>query len=500
MTRIIKNKTIFLAFFLFFLASKRVVLAKTDYFLDRPLEIEILENGNFLVADGGGWDWTNQGSELLIINRNKEIIWNFKDSLVFAHSAHRFSNGEIVITDTTNDRIIAVDKKAKKIIWTSQDWGGGTGKLSDGSKLDYPNEALETDNKTILVTDRNNDRVLEIEKDGQVLWQYKGLKRPHNASQIEENEFLVSDSEKNRVIIINRKGQILWQFDGGEEKLNWPRDVEKINNGNFLITDTRNHRVVEITESKEKVWEFKDGLYWPYEAERLENGNTLICDSQNRRVIEISPDKKVVWHWRLGEPAKPGRFENGSFEKEESGFPKGWIKADLLAEGEGKFSLDGSQAYDGQKSARLDYQGEGFIFWLQRISVIPGQKYQLSGFVKTDLEEDGRSWARYELWWENENGGFVGQPLVSSKSEGKLNWTKREWSGAAPQGAIAVNIRALMTGSGTTWFDDIVWQEEKAWGNKQVFYFVLGFVAAVSLIKAAQLIKKIKRKTKIRFS
>lgn len=444
--------------------------------LDRPLEIEVLANGELLVTDGGGRDWTNEGSEVFIFDRDGEIKWHYTDALVFAHSAHLFSDQTIVITDTTNDRIIAVDRETQQVVWSSDDWDGGTGELSDGSRLDYPNEALETTGGNILVTDRNNDRILELDQTGKILWESGKLSRPHNASKIDNEQYLVSDSENNRVVLLNRRGEILWEFSGGEDKLNWPRDVKLLNNGNFLITDTRNHRVLEATRAKTVVWEYTEGLYWPYEAERLANGNTLISDSQNRRLVEVNPTGQIVWDLSLSAAEEFGKFANGGFEQLVNAAPEGWIKADLLAEGTGEFSIDQTVRHSGKSSGKLDYAGRGYIFWLQKVRVQPGIHYSFSGWVKTNLESTGASWSRYELWWENEQGSFIDPPMISSKSTGKADWGEREWSGKAPAGAIAVNIRAVMTGTGRSWFDDVSWKKSS---NKNWLYLIFGFVAVI---------------------
>jgi len=467
---------ILIVFCLFFLPQPAVALEPE---LDRPFEVEVLQNQDLLVADGGGRDWTTEGSEVFIFNKKGEVEWHFQDDLLFAHSAHRFTDGSIVITDTTNDRIIAVDQGKKEIIWTSDDWGQGDGQLSDSSHLDYPNQAVEVDQGNLLITDRNNDRILITDKKGTVIWQYKGLQRPHSASQLVDGNFLVSDSEGNRVIVIDSNGQLIWQFAGQESPLNWPRDVVELKNGNFLITDTRNHRVLEVSPEKQIVWQYKKDLYWPYEAKRLVNNNTLISDSQNRRIIEVTPEKEVVWQLRKSSPNKFSNFKNGGFEKMEQGQLEAWQKADLIAEGSGQLTVDQKIRHQGEQSARIDYQGKGHIFWLQKVKVKPGSKIDFSGWLKTDLDSNQDSWARFELWWETENGGFVDPPLVSAKSFQKTDWVKRQWSGQVPEGAVAVNIRALTTGKGTVWFDDLSWEGEAGVNKKNIQSFFLGLGAVL---------------------
>jgi hypothetical protein len=473
-TLLLLSATLFLT-----IIFKHSTFANDTLFLDRPLEFEILPDGNFLVTDGGGSNWTTTGSEIFIFDKKGVVIWHFDQNLKFAHSAHLFSNNQIVVTDTTNDRIISIDFDSKQVIWSSDDWSQGTGQLSDGSHLDYPNEALELSNHHLLVTDRNNDRILEIDHLGKIYWQYTDLDRPHNASQLPDGNFIISNSESHQVIKIDPQGAILWEYDGKPTPLNWPRDVQALSNGNYLITDTRNHRVIEVNSEKQIIWEYSQNLYWPYESERLSSGNTLISDSQNTRLLEVTPDKQIYWQLSLRPSFKTQPFHNGNFESISNHVPKGWTTADLLAEGSGTFSLDSSTAYSANNSARIDYQGQGHIFWLQQVPVVQEKEYQFSGWLKTDLHPDSGNWSRYELWWKTDLGGYIDPPLISDKSSFTSDWTQREWTGLAPSGASFVEIRALTTGSGTTWFDHVSWQTSSK--IPPYLYPLAGFILAILL-------------------
>jgi hypothetical protein len=137
-----------------------------DYFppevLDRPLGIERLPNGNTLLTDGGGAYYTTTDASIMEVSPAGELVWLHVGQMAFPHSAVRLPNGDTLISDTSNDRVFRVNA-AGEIVWSSDDWGGDSGALSDGSHLHYPNDAqLLEDAQSLgdshlLITDRNNE-------------------------------------------------------------------------------------------------------------------------------------------------------------------------------------------------------------------------------------------------------------------------------------------------------------------------------------------------------
>lgn len=440
-----------LAVFSFF--TRQVFSQEAEVILDRSFGVERLANGNTLIADGGGRDWTNQGSEIIEVNQAGEIVWSFQDGLIFAHSAEELTNGNLLIVDTTRNRLLEISRD-KKISWSSESWSKG--KLADGSRFDYPNDVEELANGHFLVTDRNNNRVIEIDRSGRIYWQKRKLNKPHNADRLENGNTLVSDSENDQVLELNPAGQVVWSYGGGEESpLYWPRDVDKLENGNYLITDARHHRVIEITPEGEVVWEYKEFLSFPYEADRLESGNTLISDSSHSRVIEVSPEGKIVWQFRNAPQPQYDSHFAGSFEKDRDGdgWPDEWLRGDLLAEGKGTFGWDENVAKDAQKSIKIDYDGEGMIFWHQYFPIKPGQKYDLIGFIKGQDLIDG--YARFEIIFVDELGGQVGLTARTPDHKGTTKWTRYETIFTPPEKAVAADVWCLIEGKGTAWFDEI---------------------------------------------
>jgi hypothetical protein len=109
--------------------------------LSLPTDVTRLPNGNTLITDGG--DWTGFGSEVIEVDAMGRMVWMYDEGLTFAHSAKLTVKGNILISDTTNNRIFEVNRDGK-VVWTSESWRKGSGTLSDGSRFNYPNDAEET--------------------------------------------------------------------------------------------------------------------------------------------------------------------------------------------------------------------------------------------------------------------------------------------------------------------------------------------------------------------
>jgi hypothetical protein len=458
-----------------------------DYYppevLDKPLGITRLANGNTLIADAGGANYTTTDSAILEVDPSGQVVWLYAGPMAFAHSATPYSDGSVLITDTGNDRVLRVKRDANEsvgrgIIWSSDDWSGGSGLLSDGSHLDYPNDAELLANGHILIGDRNNDRVLEVTEDGQVVWVYDDLVRPHNPDRLDNGNTIVSDSERNLIIEVDPAGNIVWQYGTGGE-LDWPRDADRLANGNTLITDSRHNRVIEVTPSGEIVWEF-GGLAIPYEADRLENGNTLISDNNHKRVIEVNPAGEIVWTFRNIVENLPSALQNGGFEKDDdgNGLPDGWYPADLNAEGPATFIWDAAEKRSGKYSAGLEYHGPGRVAWLQVVEVTPGTTYNLAGDIKTQIIGGV---AAYQIWFVDPLGGPLGEPTTVQAYTSSTDWTHNRLQITAPPEATSVQIWALSLADGRVWFDNVSFRPARFAGGWPLW----AGVAAILLIGGA---------------
>lgn len=435
--------------------------------LDWPCGVERLPNGNTLIADAGYW--SGLGSEVLEVDRLGRIVWMYSKDLLFAHSAKIMSNENILVTDTGKDRVLEINRNGE-IVWSSEGWSRGTGRLNDGSHLWYPNDAEESTPGKILISDRNNDRMIEVDRKGKVWWSFNKLKHCHDADRLSNGNFLVASSNENKIFEVDLGGKVVWSYgDGSAEMLNWPRDADRLDSGNTLIADTKNNRVIEVNKNGKIVWLFELGYCGqPYEADRLPNGNTLISIQQRRHVIEVDPSGNIIWEFRnyLQAHIKES-LKNGSFELEAysgAGYPAHWTKCPLLCESTSpNLFWDSDVHQSGSHSIGVEYHGTGSVWWQQTIRVTPAKLYRLTDVIKT-VDLDG--FAQTQVAFLDRMGGFLthAELLKSTKPrKGTTDWDKDSSEIRSPDNATAADMRCMVIGKGKVWFDSVSF-EELPWG------------------------------------
>jgi len=185
----------------------------------------------------------------------------------------------------------------------------------------------------ILITDQFNNRVIESDHAGNIVWQFGN--GPHDASanaiagtndaeRVPGGLTLISGTGvppgtttsckksgciDNRVILVDRGDNIVWQYGQfgvsgfGPNQLNVPVQNTYLPVGlsgtpSVLITDQSNERIIEVRISDHAIiWQYgqnavagigSNQLNNPNSAELLTNGDILISDENNNRAIEVT--------------------------------------------------------------------------------------------------------------------------------------------------------------------------------------------------------------------
>ena len=438
--------------------NQNVVSRGAPGLVEWPNAVERLPNGNTLISDGG--DVTGVGSEAVEVDPLGNIVWQFDDQsrLVFLHSARLLKNGNILMTDTNNNRIIEVTRE-KQIVFSTDDWGDGSGKLSDGSHLAYPNDAYELSDGSLFVCERNNNRVIKVDRQGQVLWEYsEGLVHPHNGHMLPDGNALICDSDGNRVIEVSPDKKVIWSYgEGTPQILDWPRAARRLSNGNTMICDSKNARIIEVTAEGQIVWEFKVDYFAKfYDIQVLENGNILTSDTQHHQIIEIDRSGNYCWlHRNYSIFDIEPKLKNGFFKlRDENGNPLNWRLSNLISEGGGELIWDDeNKPYP---CPGLSYDREGFLYLQQLIAVKPGKRYIFAGKIRTEGAQGSCS---FQLCFMDKFGGQVQDMADVPKGDfymGDNDWTLDTFEVVAPEGSTHVELRLSINGPGCVYFKEIM--------------------------------------------
>jgi len=446
-------------------------------------EIVPLPQHRLLITDIGGLD--RVGGQVLITDFADRLIWKYAGHLDLPHSAYPMPNGDILIADTGDNRVIEVNQDSR-IIWNTDFLGRGHGRLgqgtlSDGTTLAYPNDAKPLPNGDVLISCRLQDRVVEITPAGRVVQNIHGfLNRQHNPDRIPNGDTLIADSGSDRVIEVGHKGKhVLWSFGGrrnGAYVLDWPRDVNLLPNGHLLITDSDHDRLIEVTRSKRIVHQWVN-LPRPYSAASLPSGDILVGDGATLGVVKLNRQDHILWHLNhRGPPTRPPsrRVRNGGFEHTIAGSKKilrFWQRNDALAYSvpAGKRAAmvrDAHVHHGGRYSGRITYHGDSNgLFFGQTVRVDPGHRYRFTGWIRTHNikactpcrygpgSPAGHT-AEFELVFNSRTGPAPPAPALPQYS-GTQGWQRNAVVLTIPAHVHSLSIQCELRGQGTVWFDDV---------------------------------------------
>jgi len=270
------------------------------------------------------------------------VLWQYGNGLPYdaktnphglrgPFTAEEMANGNILICERDNCRVIEVDKRTKKIVW--QYGVTGAPGVADGY-LYAPHRACELPTGEIIVADFGDigagipGRVLVIDKATKsVVWKYESPSDSCNgAIYWDDDRFLVGAWGSHRVFLIRRSTKAIeWEMP-----VQGPEQIQKLtrwggfgivatNTGNsfggdFLVCELLTHTVKEIRMSdKSVVWSYGDGTHWDYGEvwNKLRSPAgvcrlgicdpnrwwplTVIGDTENSRIFAVTYDKRRVW-------------------------------------------------------------------------------------------------------------------------------------------------------------------------------------------------------------
>jgi DNA-binding beta-propeller fold protein YncE len=281
--------------------------------------------GNILVADRGS-------GRILIIGPDKQILWSMDFHSTGPTGVHSRwpddafitpDHRHIIVNEEDNQVVDIIDIATKRIIW-SYGHTGVTGKAP--GYFNTPDDAIQMPDGNIVVADIANQRVVIIDPQSKrIVRQYgvTGQRRhdpprffnaPDGAYPTPDGGLLVTEigwahNSFGYLDKLSADGKLVYSI---KTNLRYPSDGVEISGGRVLVVDYTKPSSVEIYSPQGKVlWRYHvpagpGELNHPSNALELPNGNILVCDDWNDRVIVIDPKSKAII-WQYGHQGVPGR-------------------------------------------------------------------------------------------------------------------------------------------------------------------------------------------------
>lgn len=279
-------------------SARRYLIA--DQFNNRVIEVD--RTGNILWHFGRG---PNDVSAASIIGVND--AQRVGDLTLMAGTGAPPGTEPKCPTGCADNRVILVDPSGE-IVWQYGKFGvTGAGR----NELSSPVQNTWLPSGHVLITDQGNQRVIEVERRSKnIVWQYgmtgvtgigfNQLNNPNSAELLANGHVLISDENNNRAIEVNRNHQIVATYTA-HGTVSGVAFASRLPDGHTLITDSNNNRIVEVDAGDNVVWEYATNTDpasnpnpLPTRAVRLADGGTLISDQFNHRVIVVNRSKTIV--------------------------------------------------------------------------------------------------------------------------------------------------------------------------------------------------------------
>ncbi|MEZ0374092.1 MAG: hypothetical protein ACAI44_33685, partial [Candidatus Sericytochromatia bacterium] len=267
-----------------------------------------LASGHFLLPDP-------QGMRLLELNGRKEVVWCLDHDQLSCEcpvDLIRLPGDLLLVADAVAHKICEIGLRGK-IHWSFQTSASERHRLNRPVRVGYyrpkGGDALH-----YLIVDQGHHRVLEVDREHRIHWEFgvqgeagsdgRHLSNPSDLQYTPERTFLICDPGNARVLEVDPlSGLIERSFDQEGYGLVRPLLARRLWDGRTLIVDGGNFQVLELNRLgtvTERISFYKPGmppelkLQEPCGLVRLRNQDLILYN--DRKVLHLLPlQKKLIW-------------------------------------------------------------------------------------------------------------------------------------------------------------------------------------------------------------
>jgi hypothetical protein len=236
-------------------------------------DIHLLPNGNLLLHTAA--------ATVTEMTPKKEVVWKYEAKPkpgykggIEVHSFQRLADGNTMVAESGNRRIVEVDKDGKIV-------------KEVPLTVNKPDPHRDTrmvrklDSGNYLACHEGDGCVREYDDKGKVVWTYTldlgG--RPRSAGhgpeghgtevfgaiRLANGNTTIAGGNNNRVLEVDKDGKVIWSIDQKELPgitLAWVTTLHVLPNGNLIVGNCHagpeNPQLFEVTRDKKVVWTFKN--------------------------------------------------------------------------------------------------------------------------------------------------------------------------------------------------------------------------------------------------
>lgn len=145
-----------------------------------PNDAKQIPNGHYLIS-------SRMTSTVFEIDRHGHVFWKCHsftnlqgkpDHLARQHNPQRLPNGDTLIADSDNARVIIVNRNCTREVWQYPPLGHTTN-AHGGQKILWPRDAMPVKNGDILIDDSLHNRCLEVNRHHVIIRRYYDLPQPY---------------------------------------------------------------------------------------------------------------------------------------------------------------------------------------------------------------------------------------------------------------------------------------------------------------------------------
>jgi len=236
-------------------------------------DIHLLPNGNLLLHTAA--------ATVAEMTPEKKVVWQYTakpkagyKGRIEVHAFQRLADGNTMVAESGNRRIVEVDKDGKIVKEVAL-----VVKKPDPHRDTRMVRKLDTGN--YLVCHEGDGCVREYDPSGKVVWEYAldlgGRKETpghgpeghgtsvYGALRLKNGNTVIAGGNNNRVLEVDRDGKVVWSIDQKELPgitLAWVTTLHALPNGNLIVGNCHagpdNPQLFEVTRDKKVVWQFKN--------------------------------------------------------------------------------------------------------------------------------------------------------------------------------------------------------------------------------------------------